>query len=61
MSDPKAKEEFGLSVDATEAEVTAKIQAELNAALQQANAEEAFDEFDSAMQELWKLSGGPAR
>ena len=39
MSDPKAKEEFGLSGDATEAEVTAKIQAELNTALQQANAE----------------------
>jgi hypothetical protein len=61
MSDPKAKEEFGLSVDATEAEVTAKIQAELNTALQQANAEGAFDEFDSAMQELWKHTGGPPK
>src|SRR5262245_2206219 len=61
MRDPKAKEEFGLSQNASEAEVTAKIKAELNAALQEAKVDEAFEEFDSAMQELWKLTGGPPR
>ena len=61
MRNPKAKEEFGLSADATEAEVAAKIEAELNAALLQAKVEEAFAEFGSAMQELWNLNGGPPK
>jgi hypothetical protein len=41
--------------------VTAKIKAELNAALQEAKVDEAFEECDSAMQELWKPTGGPPR
>jgi hypothetical protein len=57
MREPKAKEEFGLSPDASEAEVTAKIKAEFEAALQDAKADGAFEEFDSAMQKLWKLTG----
>ena len=54
-------EEFGLSADACEAEVTAKLQAERSAALQEADGEGSFDEFDSAMQELWKHTGGPPK
>ena len=61
MREPKAREDLGLARDASEAEVTAKIMAELNAALQDAKVDEAFEEFDSAMQELWKLTGGPPR
>jgi hypothetical protein len=61
MQDPKAMEEFGLSADASEADVTAKLQAELSAALQEVDGEGSFDEFDSAMLELWKHTGGPPR